>query len=531
MPIPVEWIAMSRMAFGPRAGDVERVRAMGLAAYIDEQIRSDAADPQCEAALKSATLHIEYEAGKDDKGNQLWKSCKEDRPLRLLSASSADLWKLTDGSAQLPGEERQRALQEVKTATWLRAVHSRWQLREVLVDFWHNHFNVNSGIDDERVALMWPVYDRDVIRKHCLGNFRQFLEAVATSVPMLLYLNNASSKASPANENFGRELFELHTLGAPAYFNHLYNRWREVPGATEGKPIGYIDQDVYESARSFTGWTIADGSDTGRGDKFPNTGAFHYYDGWHDPYQKRVLGVEFEPNQPPMSDGRKVLDLLATHPATAQYVCTKLCRRLVSDNPPAGLVDRAAAVFTANRDAPDQIAQTVKMILLSDEFASTWGEKVKRPFELIVSFLRITGATARPDNNLFYLAEQMGQRMFAWPSPTGHPDRAGYWTGTNAMLGRWNAPVSMFADDFSGASFRLWLAMPADVRTPRQMAAFWAGRMLGPLATPEMIDLFARVAARDRKLDAPLDVNEKEMIDRIHALVGSIAMTPQFQAR
>ena len=532
MPIPPEWIALNRMAFGPRPSDVERITKIGLAAYVEEQLHpDDANDSDLDAHLKSAKLHIEYEAGKDDKGNQTYKACKEDRPLCLLNATTAQLWKLADGSAQIAGEERQQSLKEVKAATWLRAVYSRWQLREVLVDFWHNHFNVNSEIDDDRAALMWPVYDREVIRKHCLGNFRQFLEAVATSVPMLLYLDNASSKASPANENFGRELFELHTLGAAAYFNHLYNRWREVPGATDGKPIGYIDQDVYESARSFTGWTIADGTETSRGDKFPNTGEFYYYDGWHDPYQKRVLGVEFDPNQPPMRDGRKVLDLLASHPATARFVCTKLCRRLVADDPPPALIDRAAAVFTANIESPDQIAQTVKAIVLSDEFSSTWGAKVKRPFELIVSFLRITEATVRPNDDLFGIAERMGQRMFAWPTPTGHPDRSGYWMGTNAMLGRWNVPVSLFADDFSAASFRLWLLMPPDVRTPLQMAEFWANRMLGPTADPQAIDLFAHAAARDRKPDEPLDVNEKEMIDRIHAMVGLIAMTPQFQMR
>ena len=216
-------------------------------------------------------------------------------------------------------------------ATLLRAIHSRWQLREVLVDFWHNHFNVNAA-GDQAVNVALPAYDR-VIRSHALGNFREFLEAVATSPAMLVYLNNRSSRAGSANENYGRELFELHSLGRDAYLNDLYNRWRDVPGALKGSPAGYIDQDVYEAARAFTGWTIEDGAGLGGGKTLPATGRFTYVEAWHDNYQKRVLATDFDPFQPPLADGRKVLDLIAAHPATARFVCTKLCRRLVSDTP------------------------------------------------------------------------------------------------------------------------------------------------------------------------------------------------------
>jgi uncharacterized protein (DUF1800 family) len=353
--VPIERITLNRAAFGCRPAELEHFRSIGLAAWVDEQFHpDDAADVECHKQIAAARMHIEYEAVKDDQGKEKSAALKEDRALKCLDQSVTDLWKLTREGT--PDAEKQRPLQEAKAAAWLRAVYSQWQLREVMVDFWHNHFNVSTAIDDDRVGIAWPAYDRDVIRKHCFGNFRAFLEAVATSVPMLLYLNNASSKASPANENYARELFELHTLGAPAYFNHLYNRWRDVPGGADGKPVGYIDQDVYEAARAFTGWTIADGTESSRGDKFPDFGGFYYYDGWHDPYQKRVLGVEFDPNQPPMADGRRVLDLVATHPATATFVCAKLCRRLVADDPPASLVEKTAAIFRENHDQPDQIA-------------------------------------------------------------------------------------------------------------------------------------------------------------------------------
>ncbi len=414
-----------------------------------------------------------------------------------------------------------------------RAAHSRWQLREVLVDFWHNHFNVNGNVDDNRVATLFPAYDRDVIRRHCMGNFRELLGAVARSAPMLLYLNNASSKASPANENFARELFELHTLGAPAYFNHLYNRWRDVPGAIDGKPVGYIDQDVYEAARAFTGWTLADGSDTGRGDTLPDNGEFYYYAGWHDPYQKRVLGIEFDPNNPPMADGDKVLDLVARHPATAQFVATKLCRRLVAESPPEALVQAAVEAFTRSADQPDQIGQTVRAIVLSPQFAGTWGQRVKKPFELAVSFIRATGAEVRfsgeNDDSLLYLTDSMGQFLFAWPTPTGHPEAAAHWTGSGTMLARWNCALSMTADDFKPIRFHLLRQTPASAGTWRQIALYWADRMIGqPLASGVMEPLLARLCDGQKPDDAP-DVSDKMMLDRLSGLVSTLSMLPEFQ--
>jgi uncharacterized protein (DUF1800 family) len=526
---PPEVIALGRLAFGPTPAELRRLRDVGVRAWLDEQLKpDDSADVDCTKRIKSARLHIEYEGGKDEQGHT-WKGKKENRPLRALDAPLGELWKLSrDDERPDIYEEKIRPLQEVRAAAWIRAVYSKWQLREVLVDFWHNHFNVNAGVDDERVAITFPIYDRDVIRKHCFGNFRQFLEAVATSVPMLLYLNNASSKASPANENFARELFELHTLGAPNYFNHLYNRWRDVPGAADGKPVGYIDQDVYEAARAFTGWTIADGEETSRGDVLPNTGAFHYYDGWHDPYQKRVLATEFDPNQPPMADGRRVLDLVAAHPATATHVCTKLCRRLVSDDPPAELIQSAVEVWRASADQPDQIARTLRAIVTSPLFGSAWGTKIKRPFEATVSYLRATAADVRPDQNLFELIEAMGQRLFEWPTPTGHPDRFDYWSGTNVMLGRWNAPLSMMDDEFRATRFRLARQTPAEAQTPRQIVTYWSDRLLGRALPTESFEILLKYFSADNRPDQPLAVQERKLVERINGLVALIAMTPEF---
>jgi uncharacterized protein (DUF1800 family) len=537
--LPVEVIALNRMGYGPRPGDVQRLRAAGFAAYVEQQLRPDDGDDTlCRHKLESVRLHIEYEAGKTDGDDgKPYPACKEDRPLRYLTRPAADLWKLTDAAEPtlprpIAPAERDRALAEVRAATWIRAVYSKWQLREVLADFWHNHFNVNAEIDDGRVMPMFVAYDRDVIRKHCMGNFRQFLEAVAQSPVMLAYLNNASSRASPANENFARELFELHTLGRDNYLNHLYNRWRDVPGATQGQPSGYIDQDVYEAARAFTGWTIADGTDSDRGDHFPNTGQFYYYDGWHDNYQKRVLGVEFDPNQPPLADGRRVLDLVAAHPGTARHLCGKLCRRFVGDLAPSSLIDKAVAAWTAARDAPDQIAQTVRTILLSPEFAATPIGRARRPFETVVAFLRATEADVSPNDDIFYLTNRMGQTLFAWPSPAGHPEASGYWLGTAAMLGRFNAPLALLDDNQKSAGFHLARATPAEVATPRQLCGFWSQRMLGhglDESDPAAFAVLLKYTSGDDDPDKPLELKEKELIDRIAGLVSIIGMMPDFQ--
>lgn len=522
---PIEVIALNRMAFGPRPGDLDYVRQIGFEAYVEEQLNpNDDDDPLATERLSQATLHIAYD------GNSDYEGVDEDRPLFTLDQPLNKLWPLTNWEIPADYAERVRPGDETIVATWIRAVYSKWQLRELLVDFWHNHFNVNMGLS-ERLAAIWPIYDREVIRQHCLGNFRAFLEAVAQSQPMLYYLDNASSKASPANENYARELFELHTLGADNYYNDLYNRWRDVPGAEEGQPIGYIDQDVYEAARAFTGWTVADGSYSEAGE-LPNTGEFYYHEAWHDPYQKRVLGVEFDANQPPLADGRKVLDLVATHPATAHHLCTKLCRRLVADDPPQSLVDQAVATWMAAQAEPDQIKQTVRTILLSPEFAATWGQKVKRPLELLASFLRATNVGFRPSMDIFWIAGNMGQWLFNWVPPTGHPDRAGYWLSTNVTLNRWNTLLYLLADWHSMVEYDWWGQHPAGVTTSRQIVDFWLERLLGRPVADDVYQALLDFLRQERGPDVPPGgENDQDLNEKLANLVVLIAMMPDFQWR
>ena len=520
----LEVIAMHRMAYGPRPGDLERVRQIGFNAYVDEQIAPvDDDDSELHTRLAQATLYIAYSA------EGTYPDTEEQRPLRYLNAGLNDLWGLNNWEIEIPWEERIRPLEEVRVATWLRAIYSKWQLREVLVEFWHNHFNINAENDDTRIMVTWPIYDREVIRANALGNFRTMLEAVAQSTAMLAYLNNAESQASPANENYARELFELHTMGAMHYLNAQYEHWRDVPGAIEGNPIGYIDDDVYEAARAFTGWSVADGRWDARVE-LPNTGEFFYVDGWHDHYQKRVLGHELESHQAPLADGRRVLDLLAAHPATARYICGKLCRRLVADEPSPALIERIAQVWIAHRDAPDQIAQTVRAILLDAEFARTWGQKVRRPWEQAIAFLRALNTDFSPTVDASYLLQERGYQLFAWPAPNGHPDIAGYWLSTNVTLGRWTLPINLTQDWAGMPTLDLWAQTPVIARTAAQIGDYWIERLLGRSLSPADRTVVIGLLA-DGDVHLPLDRTDPDVSDRLRAFVTLIAMTPAFQER
>lgn len=524
----IELLLMNKAAYGPRLNELEYIRKIGATRWIEEQLHPrDQDDSECLAKLQQARLLIEYDEG--DSNNK--PSHKESRPLTALNKSLEQLWKLVDGKHEVNWAEQTRPAEEVRCATILRAVYSRWQLKEVMTQFWHNHFNVSIS-KDEKIAATLPIYDRDVIRKNCFGNFRQFLEDVATSVAMGYYLDNVTSKASPANENYARELFELHTLGAENYLNHLYNRWKDVPGALSGKAVGFIDQDVYEAARSFTGWTIADGSDNWREETFPNTGHFFYYEGWHDNYQKRVLSVEFEPNQPRMADGKKVLDLVAYHPATAYRLCRKICVRLLSDNPPDSVIRQAAQTWTENQKQPDQIARTLSFILSSPEFASSYRQKIKTPLELAVSFLRGTNTNTTPNSDFFWSLSQMGYSLFDYHAPTGHPDHRSYWLSTSAMVHRWNLLNNLMFDWMGKDSLDLKQQTPTQCKTSRQIVDYWTNRLLAaPLPTAKHAELIKFMAAGASFDAPPVCDDDTDLKDRLHSLVALIAMSPEFQLR
>jgi len=573
-----DYTALNRATFGATTEELARVEKMGWSAWVEEQLKPGSDDVEVEKRIKALRMHIKYEhegelapmmmvpGGKmsmlgGEKANMMAAApapapepeadakpkerpkkmfkVDEKRPLNYLDKSLEELF-VAQNRDEYPYSEKERGVHEVEAATYVRACYSKWQVRELLVDFWHNHFNIDVGADDV-IMSVWPAYDRDVIRKHALGNFRELLQAVAQSLPMLTYLNNRSSRASPANENFARELFELHTLGAEHYMNHLYAKWREVPGALEGKAEGYIDQDVYESARAFTGWTVADGDDQGDNERFPLTGGFYYYDKWHDPYQKRILGVEFDANQPPMADGMAVLDLAAFHPGTALYLSQKLCRRFITDEPSDDLVKRVAKVWTEHAKSPDQIMHVMREILLAPEISTGYGQKTKRPLEFLASFIRSTGADLRPDEGIFYELGECGQRLFQWGPPTGHPDTADYWQSPNSLLKRWKFIRDLATNEYDGDIIRMNLIRhtPEDKRTWKSVADYWMDRMTAGLlaeSTREELSKWFREYEDDDKPqwhepDAEIGLNESDLAEHLGEFVALIAATPEFQLR
>jgi uncharacterized protein (DUF1800 family) len=532
---PLEVIALSRMGYGPRPGDIARVRGMGFSAYVEEQLNPAAIDDSaCDARIAAARLKIAY------------GSVNEVRPLSSLAKTTPQLWPLADFGTAMDWSERVRPYNEVRVATWLRAVYSKRQLRELMVEFWHNHFNVNAP-SDAAIAATFPVYDRDVIRKHCLGNFRAFLEDVAKSTAMMYYLDNVSNQAGGlegGNENYARELFELHTLGSDNYLKFVADP-TQIPTGPDGVAVAYVDDDVYEMARCLTGWTIANGYW-----KRPaqDDGTFLYDPTWHDGNQKFVLGKRIPRSQPDLKDARDVFTMLARHRGTAQHICAKLCRRLVADEPPAGVVEAAVTTWMANLDAPDQIKKVVRTILLSGEFKAAWGQKVKRPFEAIVAYLRATNAQLPNDDpdpakssywsSLLWLADQTGHRLFQWPTPTGHPDLASYWTSTNGMLWRWNLPY-ILAQDWGG-KVQIDLAGQTNLGSScTQIVDFWIGRLcgysIGATTRQALIGFLAQGGDPTQppkpKSGAPDWNSAAAVADRLVSMVQLLAMSPDFLFR
>src|SRR6185436_5647615 len=384
---------------------------------------------------------------------------------------------------QLP----QRITAELQASRILRAVYSERQLQEVMVDFWTNHFNVFAGKGADRWLL--TAYDRDTIRPNTMGKFSDLLLATAQSPAMLFYLDNFQSVSpdspnAPAgpgrqrlrnqqrgglfgglmqrnrnpeggapqppasaqrqrrgiNENYARELMELHTLG--------------VDG-------GYTQKDVQEVARCFTGWTIFQprggaaaanammGGEAGR----RNAGTFFFNARVHDDGEKTVLGHKI-PSGGGIKDGLTVLDILAHHPSTAKFIATKLVRHFVSDTPPPALVARVAAAFTKS---DGDIRETLKAIFFSSEFNSpeAYRAKIKRPFELVVSAIRTLGADTNGGPGTHQWIARMGEPLYGFQTPNGYSDSAESWVNTGGLLERMNFGLALASNRVQGTKVNL----------------------------------------------------------------------------
>ncbi len=510
---PAAIIALSRLGFGPSPGDVAAFDALAgddvsrLTAWVDQQLDPASID---DSAAEARLAQAGYQTlGKNLA--QLW-----------AEHTLNDEWEIH----MLPFWETQRA-------TFLRAIHSKRQLFETMVGFWHDHFSVFA--DDSPHGSTWVHSDRDAIRPNALGNFRQMLEAVTRTPAMLFYLDNVFNNLFDANENFARELMELHTMGAEAYMGNIAPG--QVPLDDDGVPVAYVEDDVIAAARCLTGWTL----DTDWVHwEFGQTGTFLYWDDWHDHEAKSVLGLDLPPNQDPMQDGRDLLDRLAQHPATARHIAGKIARRLLGDFPPQGVVEAAAAVFQAQHAAPDQIAQVVRTIVLSPEFLSTWADKVKRPFDIAISSFRALGRdlpfTTGPDDWMsdWFMWEfyQTGQPLFSWHPPNGYPDIKFAWNTTAPRIMSWrlaNWFVTLWDDDNDIHYFDLVGQTPAGVLSAQALVDHWGPLLLGrPLPAGDSEKLVAFMAQGANPLtDLPLD-DDWETQERLRAMVALVLMSPSF---
>lgn len=302
--------------------------------------------------------------------------------------------------------------------TFLRAVYSRRQLFESMVNFWTDHFNISIGKSE--CAWLKTVDDREVIRAHALGNFRDLLRASALSPAMLVYLDGKDNKKAEGgegpNENYARELLELHTLG-------VYG--------------GYTQQDVMEAARCLTGWTINERWFRGR---------VEFRKGRHDDGAKRVLGVDIPPDLGE-KDLDRLLDIVVEHPSTARYLATKLCRRFVADQPPPKLIERVANTF---RQSNYEITPTLRTLFASDEFRNVRATRMKRPFRFVASALRTVDADTDGGERIYDWLLRMGNAPFNYPTPDGYPDEPSPWLGT--LLWRWNFAVELTDNRIEGTT-------------------------------------------------------------------------------
>ncbi|MDB5357971.1 MAG: hypothetical protein JWN24_4424 [Phycisphaerales bacterium] len=439
---------LNRAGFGPWPGDVEQVRAMGETQWIDQQL-----DP---------------------------KSIRDD--LCEMRAGRCQTYDEPAGECFEFSKETLR--RDVARYSLLRAIYSKRQLFEAMVGFWTDHLNVN--IEKGKCIYLKPADDREVVRKHALGKFRDLIRASATSPAMLIYLDgneNAWAKEGDVpNENYGRELLELHTLG--------------VHG-------GYSQQDVKEAARALTGWRMRTGF---------RKGSVYFDEKRHDGREKKVLGHVI-PAGGKEKDIDDLVDIACRHPSTATHIATKLVRRFVSEDAPDSLVTKTAEVFRAS---DGDIKQTVRTVLTSDEFKASHGMKFKPPFRFVVSALRAVGADTHAHDALIEYLTRMGQGVFQYPTPDGYPDKTSPWLGT--LLWRWNFAFALSAGGVPSVEAPL----------PKLLAAVGA---TGDSPEVKLFEHFTGHAPTDEQRKALAEATEGKPkgAEAAKELIGLIIASPSFQ--
>ncbi len=540
---------MSKMAFGPNRSDLAHIQNLPggtemakILNYIDEQLEPE--------SINDSTVDNMLSQG-----------------FQTLNKTQQQLFQdhqHIPGGGDIEWQDHIRPGRETSYAVFIRAINSKRQLQETMADFWHNHFNVYLGGDN--VQPMFVHYDRDVIRPNLLGNFREMLYQVTRANCMLSYLGNATNKQSAPNENYARELLELHTISAKNYFGHM--NWQEVPIDAQGRRSGYVEADVLELARALTGWSY-DGAnwrdyqylnDVPVNPNLAPKGLFMFRSYWHDEGVKRVMGTDFafDANNPE-KDVNDILDMLAEHPATAQFLAFKLCRRFISDEPPQSIVDQVADILHNNWQSNDQIKLAMEVLLKSSEFLNTWGEKIKRPFEKTISVMRQIEYTFPFDPTEdhsgwhYWGFLDSGQAPFQWTSPNGYPDTKSHWLGASSNMSTWRYIqwTSRFRQE-NEVSLPAWNSIQeitaagipntAD-RTATNIVNFWYQKACGhppaPSIQAKLIDFMSFLDYRD-----PTPSNPNQVIDifatedwpaytenRLYAVVSTIFLTAEYSYR
>ncbi|MEO8946607.1 MAG: DUF1800 domain-containing protein [Gemmatimonadaceae bacterium] len=534
---------VNRLTFGPRPGDYQRMRAIGVDRWIGEQLAPDAIrDEQAEQFLSRYPSIFEDET-------TLARSYGAPGDVRKAGGTMPDT-----AAIRAADKASNQVIADLREARVARAVLTERQLREVMTDFWENHFSIFAGKGADKYMLVQ--YD-DSVRAHSLDKFRTLLGVVAHSPAMLYYLDNWTSRAdsdrvtlaevnafrkraaseasyeksrgevfvdraghmmignpnvkAPApyhptvrhgkglNENYGRELLELHTLG--------------VDG-------GYSQEDVIEAARILTGWTIRD----------PNhIGTSYFNPGMHDAGEKQFLGYEF-PAGHGEDEGERLLDIISRQPATAHFIAFELCRRFVSDSPSTDLVQRAAATFTRT---DGNIAEVMRTIIGSPEFFSpaAFRAKVKSPFEVVVSTLRALDATPDTLQRDVQAVARLGEPLWGHLAPDGYPETGDAWLNTGSILNRINFGIDAASGRLPGASIKTWPEAVSLATAPREtqvdsVVSLLFGGYVSP-QTRQVLDEGANPLA-----GAPI-LNSKapQLANQLAQILGLALGAPEFQRR
>lgn len=460
---------LNKAAYGPRQGEVAAFETLGdefttpLEAWLLEQLNPLADDPKVDNRVDPLTTPgLEYDT---------------------INKTALELWQ--DARSE-DYNIRRRPVYQMERLTLLRATYSKWQLREVMYDFWFNHFNI-YGREFPADSLM-PEYDRQ-LRLNIFGNFEDMLLANARTSSMIYYLDNYANTWPRPNENYAREVMELHTLGAVENYYGTIDPG-EVGNNSKGERAGYTEIDVFQLAKALTGWGVSDGRS-----EAPDTGEFLFRDFQHYNFSEgpiEVLDVTINQaveGDPPNdeTDVTTILSYLARHYGTARYIAWKMCVRLISDDPAETIVESTADVFYANRDDPEQLKLVYRHIIESDDFQNSWGEKVKRPVETVVHAMRGAGVdfTMRighgPSNNIVYRLDDTSHYPFYYSAPTGYPDERALWMGSGPLISSWRTVTKMLREfEIVNLAEQTNLAIPLwQDRTAENIVDTWMDRALG----------------------------------------------------